>query len=300
MTTSLISVIIPTYNREADILRAVNSVLTQTYAFYEIIIIDDGSTDNTESIIKSINDRRIRYLRSDRNNGVAAARNIGIKNATGELIAFLDSDDEWSAGMLDTAITCLDRMEADFVFTNGIIVNLNKKIHSSTKMLQLNISSKKQIATLLFKGNFIATQGVLFKKRILNISGYFDESFKSASDYDLWLRLIPFIKIAYIDMPLFWLHFSEGSITYNVKNRLKYYSLCFKKNYKIISNICGPIELIMIRLKFYSNFLNMIAWDLDKRNHEPAKAILLYLIAFVLSPNLAILQCFHGHPKNEN
>jgi len=90
-----VSVIIPTYNRAHLVGRAIRSVLNQTYQDFEIIVVDDCSTDNTEEIVKGFNDHRIRYMRHDRNRGGSAARNTGIKASQGKYIAFLDSDDEW-------------------------------------------------------------------------------------------------------------------------------------------------------------------------------------------------------------
>ena len=93
--TPKVSVIIPTYNRAHLVGRAIRSVLNQTYQDFEIIVVDDGSTDNTEEVVKSFNDPRIRYIRHEKNRGGSAACNTGIRAARGEYIAFQDSDDEW-------------------------------------------------------------------------------------------------------------------------------------------------------------------------------------------------------------
>ena len=90
-----VSAIIPTYNRANIVIRAIQSVLNQTYQNFELLVIDDGSQDNTEEIVTGIHDNRIKYIRHEKNKGVAAARNTGIEAAKGEFIAFLDSDDEW-------------------------------------------------------------------------------------------------------------------------------------------------------------------------------------------------------------
>lgn len=97
-----VSVVIPTYNRAHLVGRAIQSVLNQTYQDFEIIVVDDGSTDNTEEVVKSFNDPRIRYIRHDQNRGGSAARNTGIKMARGEYIAFQDSDDEWLPEKLES------------------------------------------------------------------------------------------------------------------------------------------------------------------------------------------------------
>lgn len=101
LITPTVSAIIPTYNRAHLVGRAIKSALAQTWQDLELIIVDDGSNDNTESLVNSFDDPRIRYIRHNVNRGVAAARNTGIKAAKGEYLAFLDSDDEWMTDKLE-------------------------------------------------------------------------------------------------------------------------------------------------------------------------------------------------------
>ena len=107
-----VSIIIPTYNRAHLIGRAIQSVLNQTYQNFEIIVVDDGSTDNTEEMIKEFqkHDKRIKYIRHEKNRGGAAARNTGIKVARGEYIAFQDSDDEWLPEKLEKQMDVFQRI----------------------------------------------------------------------------------------------------------------------------------------------------------------------------------------------
>ena len=90
-----VSVVIPTYNRASLLKRAIKSVLCQTYPDFEVIIVDDGSTDNTEEVIRSFDDKRVKYIKLKKNKGYPVALNKGVKTAKGEYIGFLDSDDEW-------------------------------------------------------------------------------------------------------------------------------------------------------------------------------------------------------------
>lgn len=101
MNRRIISVVIPTYNRASTLIRSVNSVLFQTYPVDEIIIVDDCSSDNTEEIVASIDDARVKYLRHSQQLGGNAARNTGIDASSGDYIAFQDSDDEWSLSKLE-------------------------------------------------------------------------------------------------------------------------------------------------------------------------------------------------------
>ncbi|MGC8603005.1 MAG: glycosyltransferase family 2 protein, partial [Desulfomonilaceae bacterium] len=110
---SLVSVIIPTYNRAHLIERAVNSVLEQTYDKLEIIVVDDGSTDNTGNVLSQLQDgdSRVRYIRHETNKGSQSARNTGIRNARGDYVAFLDSDDEWLPYKLEKQIPLFQNTE---------------------------------------------------------------------------------------------------------------------------------------------------------------------------------------------
>ena len=110
----MVSVIIPTYNREKTILRAINSVLDQTYKEIELIIVDDGSIDNTRKIVESLNCQKIKYI-YQKNGGAAKARNTGIIAASGEYISFQDSDDYWYPEKLEKQLAELEDKNADIV-----------------------------------------------------------------------------------------------------------------------------------------------------------------------------------------
>ena len=109
----IVSVIIPTYNRVYLLGRAIRSVLTQTYQDFEIIVVDDGSTDNIEDVVTNFNDSRIKYIRHEKNKGGAVARNTGIKAARSKYSAFLDSDDEWLSDKLKQQIECLENSDEE-------------------------------------------------------------------------------------------------------------------------------------------------------------------------------------------
>lgn len=129
--TPKVSVIIPTYNR-ADLLpRAINSVLSQTFTAYEIIIVDDCSSDNTQDVIASLSDPRIRQIRHDRNKGQSAAINTGIANARGEYIAFLDDDDEWLPDKLEGQVAVFQSSASDV----GLVYGWMDRIEDSTGRL---------------------------------------------------------------------------------------------------------------------------------------------------------------------
>lgn len=181
----LISIIIPTYNRANLLFEAVQSVLNQTYQHFELIIVDDHSTDTTAELVTNINDKRIRYIRLDKNQGAPAARNFGIKIAVGELVAFLDSDDQWDFKKLEKQIGVFEKESKNIgiVYTGLKIINNNNE-----KLITPN--KRGDISKNLLVQNVVGTtSSVLIKKDLLDDVGGFDLTFASCQDWDLFIRL---------------------------------------------------------------------------------------------------------------
>jgi glycosyltransferase involved in cell wall biosynthesis len=193
-----VSVVIPTYNRIAYLGRAITSVLKQSYPVNEIIVIDNGSTDQTLSFIKK-NFTRIRVI-TEKKRGVSFARNLGIKNCKYNWIAFLDSDDEWIIDKIEKQFVLLkeSNFKYQFIHTNEIWIK--------------NGMLKNQKKRHLKKGGYIfedcldickiSPSSVLIKKELFDRCGLFDNKFKVCEDYELWLRIASKIKIGYLDKPL--------------------------------------------------------------------------------------------------
>jgi len=178
--SDLVSVIIPTYNREHLIKRSAQSVLNQSYKNLELIIVDDGSTDNTRKVVDSIKDERIIYI-NQKNQGACVARNKGIDNAKGKYIAFQDSDDVWLSDKLEKQVNALKQNNADLVFCkNFIFGNLRKKIVPS------NFKTG-----FLEKGTIpygIRTQTILGKSDIF-LKEKFDVTLPRFQEFELLLRI---------------------------------------------------------------------------------------------------------------
>ena len=193
-----ISVVIPTYNRVAYLSRAITSVLKQSYPVNEIILVDNGSTDQTLGFIKK-NFTNIKVL-VEKIRGVSFARNMGIKNCKNEWIAFLDSDDEWIKDKIEKQFSLLEKSNFNYHFIhtneiwikNGILKNQKKK---HFKMGGYIFEDCLDICK-------ISPSSVLIKKELFNKYGLFDSKFKVCEDYELWLRIASKIKIGYIDEPL--------------------------------------------------------------------------------------------------
>jgi glycosyltransferase involved in cell wall biosynthesis len=196
----LVSVIIPAYNRERTIAKAIQSVQSQTYTEWEAIIVDDGSTDATSKIVRRMaeQDNRIRLLRHSVNRGAQAARNTGIKAAKGTWVSFLDSDDEWLPNSL---IVRLERALTDkvaVVHSGGYILMSGKEL----KPYRVTQPSGKVYNTLLANENPMF-QALLVSKRAIERIGYLDEKIVSFQEWDTYIRLAKFYKFAFVPEPTF-------------------------------------------------------------------------------------------------
>ena len=185
----LISVIIPTYQRCNKLKVAIESVLSQTYDNYEILIIDDGSKDGTEEMVKSFKDKRIFYSWQNNSGCPANPRNKGIKAAKGDWIAFLDSDDWWVPDKLKNCMH-YNSHKVDLIYHDLEIISKEKKLfkRKNIKTRQL----KKPILTdLLLSGNIISNSSVIVRKSLLVSVGYLDErkELTAAEDYHTWLKI---------------------------------------------------------------------------------------------------------------
>ncbi len=192
----MISIIIPTYNRRDHITTALNSVLAQTYTDYEIIIVDDGSTDDTQQVLNSYQGK-IRYFYQG-NRGIPATRNKGIREAHGNYIAFLDSDDYWLPHKLERQIECF-RENPDY----GMVASRCSSYTPDGTFREKNRPGKSGwILIDLFKANFIRTSSAIIKKACFDKVGLFDESLLQVQEYDLWMRIAQHYPIGFINEPL--------------------------------------------------------------------------------------------------
>ena len=196
------SVVVTCYNYARYIPPCLESVLGQTYQDFEIVIINDGSTDNTdEVIVPFLTDERIRYIKQA-NAGQAKAKNVGIEHARGELIAFLDADDLWEATKLEKQLPRFDDVQVGVVYSGARYVDDQGQdvpfAHHSTYL-----QPRSGIVTQnLFFDNFIAFSSSIVRKMCFDDVGLFDESIRMGIDWDLWLRISVRYRFAYVDEPL--------------------------------------------------------------------------------------------------
>ncbi len=192
-----VSVIIPTYNRKELLIRAIKSVLAQTYKNYEIIVYDDGSTDGTEAVVGQFNSAIV-YIKG-KHRGVSHARNEALKSSKGEFVAFLDDDDWWNERYLETTVKRLKGNDVVGVFTNYY------KVYENGKKIMGFVNGKvPEIVDLnwIVRGSFIDPSFTVLKKDTVIKAGLFDETLSTTEDWDLWLRVLKLGNFSYIDKPL--------------------------------------------------------------------------------------------------
>lgn len=184
-----VSVIIPTYNREHLLPRAIKSVLEQTFSDFEIIVVDDASTDNTKKIIEDFQkkDKRIKYIKHKKNKGESEARNTGIKNCRGKYIAFLDSDDRWLPLKLEEQLKHFKKPNVKLVTCWAFIIDE----HSNKKNIYKTPFYKKPLPKILEKNYILSSpSSVIIKKEIIKDISFFDSRIKFGEDWDYWIKII--------------------------------------------------------------------------------------------------------------
>jgi glycosyltransferase involved in cell wall biosynthesis len=267
-----VNIILPTYNRAQLIARAIKSLLNQTYQDFEIIVVDDGSTDNTEEVVKKIDDKRIRYIRHKENKGAATARNTGIKAAKAQYIAFQDSDDEWLLEKIEKQIIAFKNVspKVGVVYTGFWKIQDNKKIY----MHSFNIKSKEgDIHESLLKGNFIATPATLIKKECFERIGMFDEKLPTLEDWELWIRISKYYHFKYIDEPLLISYYSLGGVNEpNLPIKAKALKLILKKHFNDIKKD----RKVLAGHYFYIGHVLCLSGKIVQGRNYFVKAIIIY------------------------
>jgi len=209
-----VSVVILTFNRAKFLAQAIRSVLDQTYQDFEIIVVDDCSTDGTKQTVRNFFDKRIKYLRHEFNKGEGAGRNDGIRIATGEYIAFLDDDDEWLPEKLRLQVECLDQASVEVGAVHCGRTDIDSK--SGAVLGARGNEERGEIYWQLLKGNFLTVSTMMLRAKCFELVGDFDESISFGLDYDMWIRVSQQFRFECINQPLVKYAIHEGTLSNNV------------------------------------------------------------------------------------
>jgi len=247
MTNTLISIVIPTKNRAKLLKEAINSALDQDYSDIEIIVIDDGGTDDTENMLNSLNSSKVRYYKNIVSGGSSAARNRGITLAKGGFVAFLDDDDIWYKNKLSEQIKVFNQnIEIGLVYSSMHIIYSDLGYEYDTRPQARGNIYKK----LLLKNYVGATTSVMVRKSVFEKVGLFDESLKAREEYDLWIRISKDYLIDFVKEPL---------ADYYIRNTLN----------RISSSIANYEDAIKkLNDKYIKEISNLDKKDLQVRNGD--------------------------------
>jgi glycosyltransferase involved in cell wall biosynthesis len=227
----VVSIIIPCYNTAQYLGEAIASALAQTFSEFELLIIDDGSTDSTPEIASCfLSDSRVRYIRQD-NMGLSAARNKGIELSQGEFIALLDADDIWDPEKLKSQLDAFDNMpDCGLVFTDYSTFDEYGIIASEKNSVILETLNLLDFDTLYCRNNFIYPSTVMIRRGLFETVGDFDVTLKSAEDYDMWLRIAKASRLAGIGSRLVRIRQHGSNMSLNIPRMLENEIAVIEKN----------------------------------------------------------------------
>lgn len=267
----LISVIMPAYNSERFIAESIESVIAQTFTNWELIVVDDGSTDNTAKIVKGFSsiDSRIKYFYQP-NQQMGKARNTGLQNSNGKLIAFLDSDDIWVSDKLKIQVDFLQNKEVDLVFSDGYVIsNSIDNVEYEYKTINDEIYGRYAQHKLMMQ-NFIPIPSVLTYKSAIDQVGGFNENIEihNVADYHLWLKmLIGGFKFYGISDKLFYYRRHDSQSTYTDPYSFEAVLIMYENQLQVPKEM--KKELNRIKLIWAGNWYRAYA-----ANNETAKIVL--------------------------
>ncbi|MGB3405551.1 MAG: glycosyltransferase [Microcoleaceae cyanobacterium] len=293
---ALISVIIPVYNAQKTIQATIESVLQQTFPDFELIIINDGSTDQTDSILRQYTDSRISIYTNSRQ-GAAVSRNQGFQQSNGEYIAFLDADDLWTVDKLESQLKALKdhpEMTVSYSWTDYIDEAGNKLYSGSYLALNGDIYSKLLVRNFLENGS-----NPMIKRQALIDIGGFDESLEGGQDWDLYLRLAA--KYQFIAVPTVQIYYrvSSGSISSNLSRQEQQVLKVMERNYAQSNAEIQPLKSYSLTNLYkyltcralalppsYSNGLKALQFSIKYAWYEPDKIAQFSLILVLFFKSL--------------
>lgn len=218
--TPYFSVVISLYNKEKHIQSTIESVLAQSFVDFEIVVVNDGSTDDSEAIVRSINDKRIRFY-SQENKGASAGRNTAISKATGNYIALLDADDLWESNYLETIYTLILSYPNENVFATAVTIETSGGKKTSVYSIN-HIQENATYVINYFESSYINTlltsSSTVVNKSVFEKVGVYDTTIKSGQDIDLWIRIGLYYTIVFINKPLVTYRYGKQSLSNRTKN----------------------------------------------------------------------------------
>lgn len=289
------SIIIPLYNKENFIENTIKSILDQTFGDFEIIVINDGSTDKSEEIVLGFNDDRIQYFKKE-NEGVSATRNLGITKASANYIAFLDADDYWYPEFLETMHHYCNLLPDQNIFTAAIEIETSKNIFPAQYSIQKTGDFEfVNYFKASIKESVLLTSSTIFNKKVFAKAGVFDTQIKSGQDTDLWIRIGLIFPILFVWKVLVRYTHDENSLSKNaalMDSKLNFAK--FSEQEKTNADLKYFLDLNRFSLAIKSKILNdTVLFDtyyqaIDLKKIGFKKRFLLTLPSFPLKGLIAL------------
>lgn len=272
-TMSLVSVIIPAYNQGHFLAEAVNSVLAQTYPLFEVIVVDDGSTDNTAVVAQSFTDPRVRYVYK-KNGGLSSARNEGLRHAQGDFISFLDSDDCFLPEKLEILLAALEEHPPV-----GLVAGQSIPVDEHGRHVGKRFDTPlPEDPRRLLLGNPLHVGSVLVRRTWQDKAGFFDESLRSYEDWDMWLRLARAgCPLHYVPQPVALYRFHTAQMTRDGRQMT---TATFAVLDKLFEDPTLPANWQALRDQAYSQaYLRKTAQAYQGRDYAAGRQSLLQAVA---------------------
>ncbi|WP_319423430.1 glycosyltransferase family 2 protein [Pleurocapsa sp. FMAR1] len=269
-----VTIVIPAYNSLSYLPATLESVFQQTFTDFEVIVVNDGSTDETEKYVSSLNDPRLKLI-NQTNQGLSGARNTGITNAQGEYIAFLDADDLWKPTKLAKQVRCLEeRSEVGLVYTWTALADQNCK---PTGRLIVSDAEGDVSEQLLTELNFIGCGSTpLIRQECFEMVGLFDVELAATEDWDMWLRIATSYHFAVIKEPLVFYRANPTSLS---KSHLLMWEFSCKVIEKAFQSI--PNNLLNLKSQTYSSLYFYLSWlAIRNGDYEQANCFQKQAIAY--------------------
>lgn len=282
---SRVSVIIPTRNRAGMLQAAVASVLNQSFGDFELIIVDDGSEDNTRDVLCRFHDPRIRYIRHSENHGEAASRNTGVSHSEGAYVAFLDDDDQWLPEKLRLQLDLMEKSPptTGAVYSGFQVIDMARGVTLGEWIPKKRGDIYKDLAF----DNFVGTPStVLLRRECFCRAGLFDEGIAYSLDYDMWIRVAREFHFDYIVKPLVKYHFHVDQISNNLEIKIRGKEALLKKYEEFFLSSREAFSKHLLDL----GLLYRDRQEIDKANAAFLEAIRIYPLRG--SHYTALVKCF--------
>jgi glycosyltransferase involved in cell wall biosynthesis len=274
-----VSIIVTCYNYGSYIAECLDSIKNQTYINYEVIIVNDGSTDNSEDIIKKyLTDKRFRYIKQE-NAGQTKAKNRGILESRGDLIAFLDADDVWMSDKLESQLPLFNDDKVGVVYSRSTLIDNDSKIIDKKSKNEYMKPRRGDVTEYLMYDNFVPFSSAIVKKKCLELFGGFNESLPMGIDWDLWLRISTRFQFDYCENKLLFYRVGHsGQMSKNLEKRLE----CADKIIKgFIKKYTAELQGVGIDKALYTSYCKR---GYAFREVDTKRSLKYYLKAVMMMP----------------